>query len=125
MAATEAQRKDYDDALLCNGDGYVGECSSANIFPGKRSHNIYSLYNFWYFTRHSARRIVKGVIQSVFLFNVQEGLFYIESLKRRCCFFNCYSSREYNLVQFSDAIQFSKDLDILDRVNKIYQSTIL
>ena len=124
MAATEAQRKDYDDALLCNGDGYVGECSSANIFWVK-DRTIY--------TPSIISGILQGTRRDAFLrelcnqslFDVQEGLFYIESLLEADVVFLTSTIKGIQLVHSLDAIQFGKDLDILDRVNKIYQSTIL
>ena len=59
------------------------------------------------------------------LFSVQEGLFYIESLLEADFVFSTSTIKGIQLVNSLDAIQFGKDLDILDRVNKIYQSIIL
>ena len=124
MAATEAQRKDYDDALLCNGDGYVGECSSANIFWVK-DRTIYTPSIICGILQGTRRDALLRELCNQSIFDVQEGLFYIESLLEADVVFSTSTIKGIQLVHSLDAIQFGKDLDILDRVNKIYQSTIL
>jgi len=124
MAASEAQQKDYDDALLCNGDGYVGECSSANIFWVK-DQTIYTPSISCGILQGTRRDALLRELYNQSLFSVQEGLFHIESLLEADVVFLTSTIKEIQLVHSLDTIQFGKDLDILDRVNKIYQSTIL
>ena len=124
MAATEAQRKNYDDALLCNGDGYVGECSSANIFWVK-DQTIYTPSIICGILQGTRRDALLRELYNQSLFSVQEGLFYIESLLEADIVFSTSTIKGIQPVHSLDAIQFGKDLDIFDRVNKIYQSTIL
>jgi len=124
MAATEAQRKNYDDALLCNGDGYVGECSSANIFWVK-DQTIYTPSIISGILQGTRRDALLRELCNQSLFDVQEGLFYIESLFEADVVFSTSTIKGIQHVHSLDTIQFGKDLDILDRLNKIYQSTIL
>lgn len=79
LAATEARNKNYDDALLCNTNGYVGECTSANIFWIKERiiHTPSIKSGILNGTRREA---LLNALQSQSYFRVQEGTYDIHSL---------------------------------------------
>ena len=106
------------------GDGYVGECSSVNIFwVGDQI--IYTPSIICGILQGTPREALLRALHNQSLFSVQEGLFHIESLLEADVVFSTSSMKGIQLIHSLDAIQFGKDVDILDRVNKIYQSTIL
>ena len=76
--------------FLCNGDGYVGECSSANIFWVK-DHTIYTPSIICGILQGTRRDALLRELCNQSLFDVQEGLFYIRIITRSGCrFFNKY-----------------------------------
>ena len=124
LAATEARNKNYDDALLCNTNGYVGECTSANIFWIKERiiHTPSIKSGILNGTRREA---LLNALQSQSYFRVQEGTYDIHSLYEADMVFSTSTIKGIQSIDSLDKTQFSKDEHALNRIKKIYQSIIL
>lgn len=124
LAATEARNKNYDDALLCNTNGYVGECTSANIFWIKERiiHTPSIKSGILNGTRREA---LLNALQSQSYFRVQEGTYDIHSLYEADMVFSTSTIKGIQFIDSLDTTQFSKDEHALNRIKKIYQSIIL
>lgn len=124
LAATEARNQNYNDALLCNTDGYVGECTSANIFWIKQR-TIYTPSTKCDILKGTRREALLSALQSQSYFRVQEGTYDIHSLYEADMVFSTSTIKGIQPIDSLDTTQFSKDECALNRIKKIYQSIIL
>jgi branched-subunit amino acid aminotransferase/4-amino-4-deoxychorismate lyase len=123
LAATEAQRKGYDDALLCTENGYIGENSSANIF-WINNQTVYTPSINCGIIRGTRRDALLAALHSHSKFSIQEGLYHIESLYEAEVVFSTSTIKGIQPIQSLNEIQLGKDEDSLDMIRNIYQSTI-
>ena len=124
LAATEAKNKNFDDALLCNTNGYVGECTSANIFWIKER-VIHTPSIKCGILKGTRREALLHALQSQSYFRVQEGTYDIHSLYEADMVFSTSTIKGIQSIDSLDTTQFSKDEHALNRIKKFYQSIIL
>jgi branched-subunit amino acid aminotransferase/4-amino-4-deoxychorismate lyase len=122
LAASEAVDQGYDDALLLSPDGYIAECSNANIF-WIRSNQL--------FTPSRACHILEGTRRSALIekirlsgYQLLEGEYTTAELYRSDLVFLVNSIRGLRPVSTLNETELSISDDQLVRLSNIYQEAI-